>query len=173
MTLFDLLHKNELDIIIDRVNTIRVTDITRDDVLTALLLNEESLQSYVWPGEVWYLETTSEYVEDFVMSCNFDFVQTGIVHDSSIQHLSQFETRVAVKLRGKKWIVHKCDKDPFPSDPHAHNIEQNLKLNLENGVLYRRRERIDKLTLKELKEIRQLFENRKVKLPLLSEDSDR
>jgi len=47
-----------------------------------------------------------------------------------------------VKLRGEIWVVHKNDADPFPSDPHAHNYEQRLKLHLGNGDLYVHREKV-------------------------------
>ncbi len=34
------------------------------------------------------------------------------------------------------WRIHKNDPDPFPSDPHAHNVESGLKLDLSNGRLW-------------------------------------
>jgi hypothetical protein len=44
-------------------------------------------------------------------------------------------TEAEVKVRVEKWTVHKYDADPFPSNPHAHNYAQRLKLHLENGDL--------------------------------------
>lgn len=41
-----------------------------------------------------------------------------------------------VKHKGEQWFIHKHDADPFPSNPHAHNYEKNLKLHLGNGCLY-------------------------------------
>jgi hypothetical protein len=33
-----------------------------------------------------------------------------------------------IKFKGEKWVVHKNDVDPYPSDPHAHNYEVGLKV---------------------------------------------
>lgn len=41
-----------------------------------------------------------------------------------------------IKVKGEIWRVHKSDKDPFPSNPHAHNLETGYKLHLGNGALY-------------------------------------
>ena len=41
-----------------------------------------------------------------------------------------------VKNRGEIWRVHANDKDPFPSNPHAHNLQTGYKLHLGNGALY-------------------------------------
>jgi hypothetical protein len=37
---------------------------------------------------------------------------------------------VTIKRDGCIWRIHKNDPDPFPSNPHAHNIESDLKLDL-------------------------------------------
>lgn len=44
-----------------------------------------------------------------------------------------------VKNNGQIWKIYKNDQDPFPSNPHAHNEESRLKLDLSNGKLYCRR----------------------------------
>ena len=41
-----------------------------------------------------------------------------------------------IKHKGEIWVVHRNDMDPFPSSPHAHNYEANLKLHLGTGDLY-------------------------------------
>ncbi len=41
-----------------------------------------------------------------------------------------------IKVGGEIWMIHKNDKDPFPSSPHAHNKETGLKLDLTNGNLF-------------------------------------
>lgn len=43
---------------------------------------------------------------------------------------------VTIKRDGQIWRIHKNDSDPFPSNPHAHNVESGLKLDLTNGKLY-------------------------------------
>lgn len=41
-----------------------------------------------------------------------------------------------VKHKGEIWVIHRNDADPYPSCPHAHNYEANLKLHLGTGDLY-------------------------------------
>jgi len=43
-----------------------------------------------------------------------------------------------IKVKGEIWCVYKYDKDPFPSNPHAHNKQTGCKLHLGNGKLYDR-----------------------------------
>jgi hypothetical protein len=43
---------------------------------------------------------------------------------------------VTIKREGCVWRIHKNDADPFPSNPHAHNVESGLKLDLSTGALY-------------------------------------
>src|SRR4051812_10834537 len=43
---------------------------------------------------------------------------------------------VTIKRDGCVWRIHRNDPDPFPSQPHAHNLESGLKLDLSNGELY-------------------------------------
>lgn len=42
---------------------------------------------------------------------------------------------VVVKNRGV-WEVHLSDADPWPSEPHAHNLEAKEKLDLITGNVY-------------------------------------
>jgi hypothetical protein len=46
-----------------------------------------------------------------------------------------------VKQRGEIWLIRKCDPDPFPSKPHAHNQGTGAKLHLGNGQLFNSRNR--------------------------------
>lgn len=41
-----------------------------------------------------------------------------------------------IKNNGEIWVIHKNDKDPFPSNPHAHNYAGGYKLHLGSGQLY-------------------------------------
>ncbi|MBK7481893.1 MAG: hypothetical protein IPI72_03985 [Flavobacteriales bacterium] len=59
-----------------------------------------------------------------------------------------------IKVRGQNWSIHKNDADPFPSDPHAHDYETGLKLDLTNGNLYRKRAFVVSITKKKLMAIR-------------------
>ena len=54
------------------------------------------------------------------------------IPDGTMRRLDE----VTIKRDGCIWRIHKNDADPFPSNPHAHNVESGLKLDLSNGALY-------------------------------------
>lgn len=70
-----------------------------------------------------------------------------------------------VKSKGEKWVVHKNDADPFPSDPHAHNYDAGLKLHLGNGDLYQGTKKVGTMPAKRFKDLRELF--KRIKMPPL------
>lgn len=69
------------------------------------------------------------------------------------------------KHNNEIWLVHLNDADPFPSNPHAHNEMNGLKLHLGTGELYRRRKLVGKVREKDLLAIRKKLPN--VSLPAL------
>ena len=73
-----------------------------------------------------------------------------------------------VKVKGQKWELHKYDEDPFPSNPHAHNYETGLKLDLSNGKLYKKKEEKDSIKKRVLEKIRQKFINSGHSMPTLT-----
>jgi len=73
-----------------------------------------------------------------------------------------------VKVKGQKWELHKHDDDPFPSDPHAHNYETGLKLDLSNGKLYKKKEEKDSIKKKILLMVRQKFQDAGHTMPTLT-----
>lgn len=169
MTIQDLYLTNRLGPIIERGNAKRTTKVSQTDVLMGLILTEKSLQEIDGSAQVWRFETTEAYLEQFIMSFDFETIRTEVEHETTIPYLTRFHTKVAVKSRGEKWVLHKYDADPFPSNPHAHNFDQNLKLDLSNGGLFRKRERTASISMKELLEIRMLFEQKGFLMPPLSE----
>ena len=64
-----------------------------------------------------------------------------------------------IKHKGEIWFVHRHDADPHPSNPHAHNYENNLKLHLGNGDLYMVRRKVGSIRKKELLAIREKVKN--------------
>ncbi len=66
---------------------------------------------------------------------------------------SYFE-KAQIRIKGEVWTIHRADRDGFPSNPHAHNYENNYKLHLGNGNLYRRRKLVGQVTKKNLVMIR-------------------
>jgi len=72
-----------------------------------------------------------------------------------------------IKFKGERWRIHKNDPDPFPSLPHAHNLYDNVKLDLRNGKLYRGRKYLGQLHRKDLIEFRSKVQH--IPLPPLEE----
>lgn len=89
-------------------------------------------------------------------------IPVGVVsHDLDLTGLDAHELEKAdVKVAGKIWTVHKSDIDPFPSNPHAHNYEEKLKLHLGNGGLYRKTKLLGSIRSKELIAIREKIKKR-------------
>ena len=76
---------------------------------------------------------------------------------------------VQIRKDGCIWIIHRNDADPFPSNPHAHNKESRLKLDLGNGKLFLHREFTgQRIKHKHLMEIRSEAEKKGIQLPPLS-----
>jgi hypothetical protein len=63
--------------------------------------------------------------------CEVEF-EVSPIPDGVMRRLDE----VTVKRDGCIWRIHKNDADPFPSNPHAHNVESGLKLDLSTGALY-------------------------------------
>jgi hypothetical protein len=59
-----------------------------------------------------------------------------------------------IKVDGTVWVIHKSDKDPFPSNPHAHDYSNNAKLHLGTGVIYRGKDPYKKMSKRELTMLR-------------------
>lgn len=77
-----------------------------------------------------------------------------------------FERRI--KAGGEVWVIHQNDIDPFPSSPHAHNYDSNLKLDLSNGLLYKKKEQVASIPKKKLEIIRKKCEELGITLPALN-----
>jgi hypothetical protein len=71
-----------------------------------------------------------------------------------------------VRHHGQVWQINLNDADPFPSNPHAHNLESGYKMDLSTGRLFlKRRDVGEKVAQKDLLAIRK--KARHPKLPPL------
>lgn len=96
--------------------------------------------------------------------CEVEF-ESSPIPDGVVRSLDE----VTVKRDGCIWRIHANDADPFPSNPHAHNIESGLKLNLATGALYFRSQASGKsISRKHLDFIRTQATAKGVTLPLLA-----
>jgi len=79
------------------------------------------------------------------------------------------QDEVTIKRDGLVWRIHKNDADPFPSNPHAHNLESGLKLDLSSGALYWGKRYAGKnISKKDLEFIRAQAASKNVTLPPLT-----
>ena len=122
------------------------------DALFILLSEKEKLE---WPGDLWNIEL--EYVEVIKLLEAFDFsivLNKFQTFDIIFPDGLLLEYKVRIKSKGLIWIIHKYDADPFPSNPHAHQIQNNIKLDLSNGNCYQARKYIYTIKKKDLLLIR-------------------
>ena len=81
--------------------------------------------------------------------------------------LPRLLTEEIIRNNGERWEIHKYDKDTFPSNPHAHNYDANVKLHLGTGELFNKKKQlVGKLRPKELQAIRDKIKN--IELPPLA-----
>lgn len=109
-------------------------------------------------------QTSDEMVEKLK---DYNFIKSEVIgsvtfYESIIpEGLPKTLNEEEIKHKGEIWIIHKNDKDPFPSDPHAHNEETGYKLHLGNGNLYTYKNKPldEKISMKNLISIREKVKN--------------
>jgi hypothetical protein len=96
--------------------------------------------------------------------CEVEF-EVSPIPDGVMRRLEE----VTIKRDGCIWRIHMNDADPFPSNPHAHNIESGLKLDLSNGDLYfHNRPSGKRISRKDLQFIRHQAKTKGISLPALA-----
>ncbi len=122
------------------------------------------------PSDVlWHRFTKQEIFEqvsDYFNDCGVPVKE--IVLDSSVipNDFPDDLIKARVKFKGEVWTIHKNDKDCFPSNPHAHNYDRQVKLHLGDGTLFRNRIEVGSISKKKLKLIRERIKSQtNLKLP--------
>jgi hypothetical protein len=127
-----------------------------ENALTEALHLDSSLEllDYHWTRK-GILSTLASY--DFRRL--FPVFLTQIIFDHSIlpDDAPRSLVEQTIKYKGEIWRVHRNDADPFPSNPHAHNLESGYKLHLGTGELYLRRRLVSRVSKKDLLGIRILL----------------
>ncbi len=159
---------DELDALAEKLTGERGYDVSSKDILCALILRHEALRDIQMSSDVWNLDASVESIEGLVRTFDFQELRIEIVHETTLPWQARFHTKANIKVKGEVWTIHKYDADPFPSNPHAHNFDQNLKLDLRNGDCYRGRVLQCTLPRKELIEIRSRCEQRGVVLQAIA-----
>lgn len=77
-------------------------------------------------------EMLKDYDFNFPIESETVKLEKTILPEDAIQRIDE----QTIKSKGEIWVIHKYDKDPLPSNPHAHNEETGQKLDLSNGDLY-------------------------------------
>ena len=81
-----------------------------------------------------------------------DFVEKIIYF---IVDFNPFLYRPEYKIFKHKFVIHKTDKDIWPSYPHVHLLDDSIKLNIYTGELYRiqTRRQINEVSDKDMKKL--------------------
>jgi hypothetical protein len=127
-----------------------------EQIFKALYIRISDKEEIEWMGDVWEQMYSIGDVEEILK--DFDFETLDLVVETSLGVIPiefRFNTKVRIKSKGLIWIINRYDKDPFPSNPHAHQLESNIKLHLGNGECYVKKKFISKINKKELFRIRE------------------
>ena len=131
--------KNKLSKYFDSIySDIQIDERKVFDALFIMLSDKYDLE---WIGDLWYIDITYDEAKRILSKFDFNTINNLIETNEEIiprDLLIQFKVRI--KSKGLIWIIHKNDTDPFPSNPHAHEIENNIKLDLSNGKCYKKRQ---------------------------------
>jgi hypothetical protein len=103
-------------------------------------------------------EHSAEAIVEQLLSYDFKKLHPNLMGEVFLDHsilpeqVTQRLVEVTVKAHGQVWRIYQNDADPFPSNPHAHNVQSGLKLNLTNGELFlRRKKQPKKVSAKDLR----------------------
>jgi hypothetical protein len=130
--------------------------ISRRDIFDALLLLQYDEENLEFEGDLWGISKTYEELANLLNNFDFDTLQQPIIiEDGIIPKIFAIQKLVKVKQKGEVWIIHRYDSDPFPSNPHAHNLQNNIKLDLSSGKCYKRRQYVFSISEKILLAIRE------------------
>ena len=159
--------QNELSALIEQFNQNEQRTIKTRDVLEVMLLTAPELRMIEYPGDMWDVEFSLEELQGYVARVG-SIVPIGEVElEEPLVFKGMFEWKADVKMKGQRWRVYQNDADPFPSDPHAHNLDQIVKLHLGTGGLYRGRKLKDVLPRKHFLDLRERFSAIGIVLPPL------
>ncbi|MGM8360966.1 hypothetical protein ACSV4D_03515 [Flavobacterium sp. ARAG 55.4] len=141
--------------------------ILREDIFDALYLSLKNKLDWEHPLDFWDLEINEDEAKNVLSDFDFKTVFFKVHTNKNIipqDLLMQY--KVKIKSNGLIWLIHKYDADPFPSNPHAHELNNGIKLDLKNGNCYRKNQFLHTIKKKDLLEIRKQA-SKKFNLPEL------
>lgn len=128
----------------------------RKEIMDALFLLLEPKYNLEIKGDLYDLDLDYQELLDLLLNFDFNILNQKIETERNI--LSEDIvgiTKAKIKHKGLIWLIYKYDADPFPSNPHAHELDNNIKLHLGNGKCYRKRRHIESISKKNLIKIRE------------------
>lgn len=157
-----------LEVVASRISEERNLKIDSDKVGNAIAeLNDYSQNLQVF----WHVLDKGLKIYDEIKDYSFGVILGDIelYKDDCIypRGIPAYLYEKQIKVKGQKWELHKNDDDPFPSNPHAHNYETGLKLDLSDGMLYKKKVVHDSINKKKLLLIRSKFEKAGYTMPTL------
>lgn len=130
--------------------------INRRHIISALFILLEEKYDLRWPGDVWSINLELDEAKELLNDFDFEILLNEIETDADIIPVSiRLDRKVQFKAKGLIWIINKYDPDPFPSNPHAHQLDNNIKLDLSNGRCYKKKVHIHTINTKDLLIIRE------------------
>lgn len=138
------------------------------DVMEAMLVTLPELRHVEHSLHVWDTVLDENEIKLLVAVAASLMPKIEICHESLLDFKGMFLTKADVKMHGEIWRLYRYDADPFPSNPHAHNFRQNVKLHLGNGAYYRARRIMGTMRKKDLVSLRDAFAEFTIELPPLS-----
>jgi hypothetical protein len=132
------------------------THIERRHIVNALFILLEEKYDLRCPGDVWSINLELDEAKELLNDFDFEILLNEIETDADIVPESiRIEYKARFKVKGLSWIIHQYDSDPFPSVPHAHQLENNIKLDLSNGKCYKKKVYVYTISTKDFRLIRE------------------
>lgn len=115
-------------------------DLQANEIQNALCLSLEI--DPMRPDKLLDKQLSTDEIVDLLSAYDFTIDRPELLTEVTLEegvipeNVPRSLTEKTVKVKGEVWRVHQNDADPWPSSPHAHNIESGLVLHLGSGALY-------------------------------------
>lgn len=154
----------------DALSTELSQSLSGNDVFYALFMMNGDQLEMKWVMSVLDMDMDFDSLLRQLHTFDFGLLREDIFTDAELtDDIVLYQRRVQIKSHGIVWKIHLYDADPFPSQSHAHQIDENIKLDLSNGRCYRVRQYLKTIPRKELIEIRKQAASKfKGELPVLT-----
>lgn len=132
------------------------SQISKENVYDALYLELKEKYEFEHPTQLWDIDADFKELKEILS--DFDFKTVLFPIETSRNLIPRgFVVGYKISIKSKKliWRIHKYDLDPFPSNPHAHLIDSNIKMDLTNGKCYKGKKYIITIPKKELLKLRE------------------